>query len=160
MHQYRVTKFDPKYRNTSGAYMRDDWTDVSDIGKDFNSNTLTHQYYLAVENAYVESVLAFLTESQVQSLTLRSIENRSCYSSSDLKLVNGHACSLLEIADITRAILRSLFWCRLETDQAFLHFGWDYYMYIGVSNECPNSIDFATQAGLFVEEFSSPYLKC
>lgn len=30
--QYRVTKYNPEYRK-NGTYMRDEWTSISDIGK-------------------------------------------------------------------------------------------------------------------------------
>jgi hypothetical protein len=36
------------------------------------------------------------------------------------------------IGEIIRRILREEFWCRLEGGQGFIHFAWDYYMYIGV----------------------------
>jgi hypothetical protein len=45
----------------------------------------------------------------------------------------------------------------LQSDEYFLHFGYDYYMYVGVSLACPRSRALATAAGLFVEDFVSPY---
>ena len=30
---YRVTKYNPAYRNEKGWYMRDDWTDYSEVVK-------------------------------------------------------------------------------------------------------------------------------
>lgn len=159
MYQYRVTKYDPQYRDSSGAFRRDDWTAVSDVDLTFNGVKLTPQRYVAVENAYVESALAFLTESRVETLTIDSLENHRGYSDSDLMLADGRVCSLLEIADVARLNLRSSIWCRLVGSDAFLHFGYDYYMYVGVPIECPASIDFATRSGLFVEPFESPYLE-
>jgi hypothetical protein len=55
--------------------------------------------------------------------------------------------------------LREEFWCRLETEDRFLHFGYDYYMYVGVKTTCSASITFAREVGLFVEQFDSPYLE-
>jgi hypothetical protein len=159
MHQYRVTKYDPKYRNSSGAFTRDDWIAVSDIGRTFSGGVLTASAYLAVENAYVESALAFLTEVRVESLAIRSLENHGGYANSDLPLADGRNCTLLEIADIVRLNLRSSIWCRLAAADAFLHFGHDYYMYVGVPAPCPASIDVAECSGLFVEPFKSPYLE-
>jgi hypothetical protein len=31
--KFRISKYDPQYRNNRGSYMRDDWTSVSDFGK-------------------------------------------------------------------------------------------------------------------------------
>jgi hypothetical protein len=46
----------------------------------------------------------------------------------------------------------------LEADRtAFIHVGWDYYMYIGVPTDCPASDRLAAASGLFVEECESPY---
>ncbi|MCH7725619.1 MAG: hypothetical protein IH991_03935 [Planctomycetes bacterium] len=159
MHQYRVTKYDPKYRNRSGAFTRGDWIAVSDIGSTFNGVVLTAFAYLAVENAYVESALAFFAEAGVESLAISSLENHGNYANSDIPFADGHMCSLLEVADIARLNLRSSIWCRLVADNAFLHFGYDYYMYVGLPTPCPASIDFATRSGLFVEPFESPYLE-
>lgn len=62
-----------------------------------------------------------------------------------------------QFADLIRRVLREEFWCRLEADECFVHFGWDYYMYVGVSEACSKSRAFAAASGLFVEEFVSPY---
>ncbi|MCH8148785.1 MAG: hypothetical protein IH987_12435 [Planctomycetes bacterium] len=132
MHQYRVTKYDPRYRKSSGAFTRDDWICVGDIGSTFSGTVLTASEYLAVENAYVASALAFLAETGVESLAICSFENHGSYANSELSLDDGRECSLLEVADIARLNLRSSIWCRLVADNAFLHFGYDYYMYVGV----------------------------
>lgn len=39
----------------------------------------------------------------------------------------------------------------------FVHFGYDYYMYVGVETPCPQAQRLAAQLGLFVEEMRSPY---
>ena len=39
----------------------------------------------------------------------------------------------------------------------YIHFGYDYYMYIGSSNACDNVRIKIQEEGLFVEEFKSPY---
>jgi len=55
--------------------------------------------------------------------------------------------------------LRERYWAKLETDNAFIHIGYDYYMYIGVPKEATRAIEFAESWDLFVEEFNSPYSK-
>jgi hypothetical protein len=156
MLQYRITKYDPKYRDDRGAYMRDEWTAVSDIGKTFNGVELTPAAYFEIEDAYVKSAVAFLSESDVTSLFIDSLENYRDYYNSGLNLANGRECSLLNVAEIVRLNLRSNIWCRLVCDGSFLHVGQDYYMYIGVPKKCPRAIELATEACLFVEPFYSP----
>ena len=158
MLQYRVTKYDPQLRDASGAFTRDDWISVGDIGSQFNGVLLTPLDYCRVENAYISSAIAFLTDAGVESLSIDSLENHGGHQTTALTLSNGRSCDLLACADIVRLNLRSEIWCRLVADSAFLHFGYDYYMYVGVPTECLNAIEYATQAGLFVESFDSPYL--
>jgi hypothetical protein len=54
-------------------------------------------------------------------------------------------------------MLRGDFWCRLESAGAFVHVGYDYYVYVGVPVESPEAAALARQLGLFVEPFRSPY---
>lgn len=156
MYQYRVTKYDPQFRDSSGAYKRDDWISVSDIGPPpMESNSPQNATLLL--NSYIEAALAFLTEAGLTCLAIKSLENTRRYNNSAISLTEGHACSLLEIADIARLNLREVIWCKLEGDDCFLHFGYDYYMYIGVPIVCQSSIDFASRRGLFIEPFESPH---
>jgi hypothetical protein len=54
-------------------------------------------------------------------------------------------------------VLREDLWCRLDGEGAFVHFGWDYDMYVGVASACPEAQRLATKVGLFVEEMRSRY---
>jgi hypothetical protein len=42
---------------------------------------------------------------------------------------------------------------------AFVHIGWDYYMFIGVPHRCIIAEQKAAELGLSAEEFVSPYHK-
>ncbi|WP_422658085.1 FHA domain-containing protein [Paenibacillus sp. EC2-1] len=56
--------------------------------------------------------------------------------------------------------LRKLMGFRLTNkNKMYVHFGYDYYMYIGISKECKDAIDSIQASGLFVEECESPYYK-
>ena len=57
IHYLRITKYDPKNRDHNGWYIRDEWTDYSDIGKSLEGKALTRDEYLQVESAYISSVL-------------------------------------------------------------------------------------------------------
>ena len=70
MIEYRVTKYDPVLRDATGAYTSDDWTAVTDIGCAFGGVILTEDEYRRVEQAYVDSALAFIREGRLSSLTV------------------------------------------------------------------------------------------
>jgi hypothetical protein len=152
--EFRVTKYDPAYRDRHGAYTRDEWTSVSDIGQAFGGSVLTEAEYRRVEDAYATAAVAFLREAGVPSLAVAGLENHEAV---PLPFAEGSALDLAEIDGVVRGVLREEFWCRLEGEGAFVHIGWDYYMYVGVPQECAGAVILARRFGLFVEPFRSPY---
>ena len=55
-----------------------------------------------------------------------------------------------------RLALREAIWCRLEgVDGFYVHFGYDYYMYVGSerADEAPRDLP----SGIFAEQMGSPY---
>jgi hypothetical protein len=154
MIEYRVTKYNPALRDASGAYLVDEWILVKDIGRAFGGVVLTEGEYLRVEQAYVNSANAFLREGGLNSLTVVGLENPKGLT---LDFGEDSILSLERVGDVIPQILREEFWCRLECQCGFLHFGWDYYMYIGVPHRCPEAELLAEGLGLYPEEFPSPY---
>ena len=154
MNEYRVTKYNPAFRDSSGAYTRDEWTSVGDIGRSFGGVELTRGEYERVEAAYVAAAVAFQRETAVPQFTVRALENAR---GRPLPFGEGDALSLAQIPDVLRSVLREEFWCRLEAAGAFVHVGWDYYMYVGVPRTCPAARRQAADLGLYVEDFASPY---
>jgi hypothetical protein len=166
---WRITKYDPTLRNMHGNYLGNDWTSFSDIGKFYAGKQVTYEDYLSWESAYAYSVLYFLSEAGLSSLCVVELENRFinrietdrlrdvAFEPTKLKLdtvVGSH-----ELEDVTRLNLREVLWCKLERASHFyLHFGWDYYMYIGSTSPSCTAINQAQQKGLFVEAMASPYL--
>lgn len=152
--QYRVTKYDPRLRDGRGAFLRDDWTSIGDVGKPFDGIILTPEAYQAVEDAYVEAALALLTEAGFASAQCVDVENHGmCPTAKD----EGESVPLSELGAVIRDVLRGEWWCRVEATGAFLHFGNDCYMYVGVPIRCERACDLAHRRGLFVEPFVSPY---
>lgn len=169
MNKWRVTKYNPKFRRR-GAFQVDDWTSASDIGKSFQGKILTLEQYLEMEDEYVSALSSFLRESQLTSLQVTNLETdlprplqlEALGLAAPLGEISGiqegALLSPAEIETVCRLNLRELMWCRLEIPERFyVHFGYDYYMYIGSAFECPESISHAASVGLFVEEFTSPY---
>jgi hypothetical protein len=119
-----VTKYNPAFRDASGAYLADEWTSVTDIGREFGGVTLTSDEYGRVEQAYIDSALAFLKEGGQTSLRIEGLENPAGCA---LNVGEGSVVSIEQVGDLIRQILlREEFWCRLEGRDGFVHFGWDY----------------------------------
>ena len=154
MFQYRVTKYDPQFRDAGGAFLCDDWISFGDIGSEFEGTVLTLEAYLRVEDTYVEVALAFLREADFSCVRCVAVENHAANPAAPDE---GTSVAVERWAPLIRAVLRSEWWCRFESAGAFLHFGYDYYMYIGVPVRCAQSVAFSHRRGLFVEPFLSPY---
>ena len=154
MIEYRVSKYNPAFRDMDGRYLRDEWTAVSDIGRSFGGAVLTREDYQRVEDAYVATALGFLREAGCASLAVVGLEN---YGRCPSAPPEGAVVAEPQLGDMIRSILRAEFWCLLEGGSCFLHFGYDYYLYVGVPSPCPQACLLASRSGLFVEEFDSPY---
>jgi hypothetical protein len=153
VNEYRVTKYNPVLRDQSGAYTKVEWTSFTQIGQTFSGVLLTSEEYERVEETYVQAALSFLRESGLFSMRVAGLEKPRTL---PLDLQNDTVLPLDRIGGIIRRILREEFWCRLERSEGFIHFGWDYYMYVGVPHPCPTAEARAAELGLYVEEFASP----
>jgi hypothetical protein len=171
-YQWRVTKYNPTFRNENGHYtIAEEWTCASEIGKIINGKEFTLSDYLQVETAYVNSVMKFLEESSMNSLRILQLSSWSISAEDKqsalyetefdhLKLTEDLLVNKYEIQLICKMVLRNFLDCQLYLkDKFFVHFGWDYYMYIGSYFNCLSAIEYAKNNGLFAEEIdSSPYL--
>jgi hypothetical protein len=147
-----VTKYNPEYRNKDGSYSSDEWVSYSDIGK-----SVSEDEYINFENSYIESALKFLEEQNISSLSIKDLENTGNSKEPGAELTEGKELDLESLRKVIKSILREKYWAKLESDNSFIHIGYDYYMYIGVPNEASESKKYAASKGLFVEEFQSPY---
>ncbi|CAG9621556.1 DUF7683 domain-containing protein [Sutcliffiella rhizosphaerae] len=171
MNQWRVTKYNPIYRDEHGHFtLREEWTSPSEIWKTINGEVLTLDKYLQVEATYIDSIIKFMDASDLDYLrvmmlsinTISEEEKTSALYYKDFekivlqedKIVNRN-----EIRQICKMILRDFIFCQFyNEDKFFVHFGWDYYMYIGSYVKCLPAIEFAVNNDLFVESMKSPYL--
>lgn len=171
MFSYRITKFDPKFRNELGHFLNNDWTSISEIGKKFDGKELTFEDYKQIEDAYVQAIILFMNFLHLNSLTVAYLEKYRKKPLPDIyrtktmlelykKIFVEQELDKIEVSDAARLMLHETLWCKLESkDTMFVHFGDDYYMYIGSSQELPDSVkNEIEKSGLFVEEFESPYL--
>jgi hypothetical protein len=164
--EWRVTKYDPERRDDRGAFLDDDWTSISDIGNSYGGTALTLAEYLATEDRYVASALAFLRESGIPRLVVEDLEVAApSAKAQELGLSplsppeEGARLDADGVADVVRMALREDIWCRLEAPgRFFIHFGYDYYMYVGSRADLPAAVAETRRLGLYVELFPSPHL--
>ena len=152
--EFRVTKYDPKFRAPSGAYTREEWTSVGDVGRTYGGVAFTREDYERTEGAYLRAAKAFLDEASVGALVIRGLEDRDARYP---EFSEGAVLPVKEIQTLLALVLREKLWCRLEAPDTFVHIGYDFYMYIGVPGPCPFAQRMAVSLGLFVEPFRSPY---
>jgi hypothetical protein len=95
--------------------------------------------------------MTFLGESGESSIMVAGIEKGG----KSVDFNNGDMLSLERIGEVIRPTLRQEFWYRLEGSKSFVHFGWDFYMYVGVPHTCPGGEARAIELGMYVEECES-----
>ncbi|MBO0440216.1 hypothetical protein [Candidatus Enterococcus ikei] len=166
---WRVTKYNPKYRNSKGVYLKDEWTSITDIGKEFNGVQLTMDMYLAIENAYTQIVLSAMSELKIETLRIKELEKigfKEHYKNTENELEslynslkNDLIVSSSQISMLLKLILRETIWCKLVSENLFIHFGYDYYMYIGVKSSLPKTNQLIKKSGLYLENIESPYIE-
>jgi hypothetical protein len=165
---FRVTKYDPRFRRPDGTYSRKEWDDIADIGRSFDGRVFELAEYLRVEDCYVRSVAAFMKAVGLKKLRVVDLEtypppkrsSRPPRIAEENLIHVGSVKEGLEVSGddldwVVRLVLRSALWCRLEGAGGFyVHFSWDYYMYIGsdAMTKPPKGIP----DGIFVEEWESP----
>lgn len=168
MFGYRITKYNPKNRNSLGYYQIDDWISIHDIGTTYNGKELTFNDYLKVENSYVEAILIIMDFLQLNSIVLVQFEKHKLFLpnllTSEMHVsyetsVKGEVVSKEQIANLVRLALREDIYCVLQNKDIFIRFDFDYYMFVGTSKSLPHAVkEKIENSGLFVEDISTSYL--
>lgn len=169
---YRVTKYNPLNRNENGNYSQDDWTSISDVGKIYNCKEFTIEEYLRVENLYISAIkkyMEYINNAYLQVELLNKWEVNlvtgrfSEYYTAEMESIyvnirEGDLVELSKIEHLIRLILRENIWCKfIYSSEFYLHFGYDYYMYLGGSKDFTEINKHITGIGLYVESYESPY---
>jgi len=162
---YRVTKYNPENRNSHGHYIVDEWTDYSDIGKKFENKVLLAEDYLVVENLYVLSAFNFFknqNEDKIKFILfgkgrlnkdpLLTLGMISVYK----KIKNNKEIELKELPDIMRLILRNYIGGMFVGTNSRVEFGWDYYMYFGISDYNDKLLENSIPTGMYFEKCELP----
>ncbi|MFD1177721.1 hypothetical protein ACFQ3W_15625 [Paenibacillus puldeungensis] len=169
MYCWRITKYDPAYRDHKGNFEKEEWTSFSDIGKVFGGSQFAISDYLSIESKYISAVTILMKCMNASSLEISNVEKfensivQNQYVARNMvemftTIKNGDNIDVTNIPDLCKLILRDHLWGKLSTSSMFVHFGYDYYMYIGLQKECQLGLNEIRESGLFVEAFTSPYL--
>lgn len=172
MNSYRITKYNPSNRDEYNVYSSDEWTAISDVGEEFSGVVFKLEEYLRVEELYVAAIIEMMECVGIKGLMVADLEryyetpritsHHQIYTEQMVQLYHtvseNQFVSGQVLRDLCKLILRELMGFRLIfEDKMFVHFGYDYYMYIGVNNVCKDAKDSIQASGLFIEECESPY---
>lgn len=157
----RITKYNPANRDENGAYKLDEWTSISDIGKEFNGTPFDYQDYISTEDKYISAILEFCNYFNIQEFEIKNLElyDQDTWDKYSLGLKetfegikNKKIILKQELVNIARLILREYFWCDLENKDKGIHFGYDYYMYFDTGTKMPKELKNKIEIiGLYVD---------
>lgn len=173
MYKYRISKYNPQYRDEKGIYHKEDWTSYSDIGKKYNGKVFSKDDYIKTETQYCNTILNILEINGVQEVILEDVE--LYFSVDEIKhmlrnkeldfsiegeiainsLKNGDKIDIHELKLYLRLILRECFWCRLLDVPSLIQveFGYDYYVYLYSGNIISTDIvENYKKEGMFIEK--------
>lgn len=152
MNSYRVTKYDPKFR-IDGIYTADEWTSIFDVGQTFSGREFTMREYEITEQNYINFILKTLSACGIEHLTICQPENYG-----RLRWRDGQRLDAAGVQAFARDCLRERVWGKLQAKHFFVHFGYDYYMYVGCMLDGGEIKKIAEENCLFCENMPSPYL--
>ena len=144
----RVSKYDSKFRDRTGAYIKNEWTSYSDIGSNFDDGILTEKEYLIVEKNYIDFVCEMLKNLKINELDLKKQEPKNKYNISKIKVDEEF------FKQILRESLREEFWCEFHCEKLKFWVGYDYYLNIDSKADITEILEkIATKYQLFLEKF-------
>lgn len=152
MTKVRISKYDPKYR-VNGIYTKEEWTDYSDIGNIFDGHMFTFEDYLRIERNYLDAIYLIINSCQMADFVIDSLE---LYDETSQWEKNMKVCKN-EVSRIITDCLRNKCWCRLKSNEYYIHFGYDFYVYLSVPLKINVIKRVCKMYGLFVENIVSPY---
>lgn len=152
MNEYRISKYNDEFR-INGIYTKDEWTSIGDIGKKYGDSVFTYEEYLRVEAAYLNVIRAVCKAVSIKYLTVQGIEDYKNICQFSVK----QKVELNDIIQISQDCLREKYWCRLQSKELFVHFGYDYYIYIGTALPFDIMFKIVKEQGLYIEKCNSPY---
>ncbi len=164
MIKYRISKYNPKFRDDDGVYLKNEWTSMSDIGKTFDGKVFVKQEYEYVEKNYLNFFVQLCSIYKVDKINIRKIEIYDAdYLMKDIvslpilynsiKLKNKKICNVT-ISQATKFLqycLREKCWGEIVVGSLCLDIGYEYYLNISSRFEIMSIEDLANKNSLYVE---------
>ncbi|MDB4929625.1 MAG: hypothetical protein JWM10_2109 [Myxococcaceae bacterium] len=156
-----MSKYDPAFRDARGAYQRDEWSAVSDVGRAFAAAAATPLGFGEIDGpdgstcingrrgedlrpiqAYVEGRQRDLTPAGVAPVDF------------DLtRVLSPGRLTDAEVGAVTRLALREVLPCELVGERGFrVFFGYDYLVGVRGDDACAAAVAAVRALGIFVEE--------
>lgn len=172
MRKYRISKYNPIYRDRNGIFQNDEWTSVSDIGKKYNDKEVSKEEYLEIEKIYIEALKRIMKEKAMNKLIVKELEKEFtlgevCKQLENVQIVlskeemyqfrvieENYIIEGSEIDVILKLLLRESLWCKLiDIKSNFsVEIGYEYYIYVICSKLPSFVISEVQKKGLFIEE--------
>lgn len=153
-YNYRISKYNPVFRDTNGFFQKDEWTSIYDVGKIYENARFTIDDYIVVEKKYIHAIDKLIEITKTESLKIRKLEdnNNKCPYKNNSRLFLKS-----DITSVIQSCLREEYWCILSGPQFTLHFGYDYYFYVLNCSYSYSEIEKCmSELGLFVENDRKP----
>ncbi|MGX7775705.1 hypothetical protein ACVV62_00775 [Streptococcus pluranimalium] len=159
MSTLRFSKYDIKYRNELGHYLRDDWTSIGDIGKVREGVLVTLEEYERIENAYINVLREVALTLSITTFEISYLDSLDFDTSTyDFKIEVGASLTLDQALILSRHTLRDEMWCKLVNPRLQFHFGYDDYAYLYFDGDKERVKAIIKKHRLFWEDRESPYL--
>lgn len=152
MIKVRISKYDSKYR-VNGVFTKEEWTDYSDVGGVFNGHVFTLKEYLKIEQKYLSVINDIINLCKIPNFIIDSLEKYD----ETTKWENNKVISKEEINKIIIDCLRNKCWCRLTLNEYYIHFGYDFYVYLSVPLKIDDIKRICEMYNLYVETMDSPF---
>lgn len=165
MNKYRISKYNPKYRNQKGVFLNNEWTSYWDIGKTYSGKIFYEYEYLNIEKLYCNCIISILKTLEINKMIINNLEKHSLdkrekevLKSLDAlnvfyNIKNNLIINIDNIYILLQLLLREILWCKLKTTSNFkIVIGYDMYVYIYCDNIPFNIIEYYKKTSLFIEK--------
>lgn len=152
MNVYRITKYNPRFRNSDDVFLNHEWTSYSDIGKTFNGAVLSKGDYIKVEKQYIDFCINIMNRLKISTVTIIELESHHIIGrwKKGMKISNTS-----KLRRFFRDCLREKYWGIITHDKLTVKFGYDYYMYVKTSMDNEQIKQIAESFSLFCEEIDT-----
>lgn len=174
MRKYRISKYNPQFRNDKGAFEREEWTSYWDIGKKYEERIFTKKDYLNIEKQYCDVILSILKQYHVDKMIICDLELYDTWNEMKKKVLekglemtdmeekivkslkNGKEVFANTLEEYFKLILRECFWCIFvdKKKTVRIEFGYDYYVYVYCKLIDADYIAECKNEGMFIEELT------